>query len=166
MPVWIVDIGVPIAAGHVAPDPLDADLLLLEIAVGLDDLLQAAALPGDLVDRDLRRELAVGAAVHDRLREQHHRVMVGAVAHEIAVAVAEPGIFWKPRSAGEIGDVGHRETEQVAVEMARLLDVIDIEPEMPEAADLERPVQQNAADIIAMAVGRHQRPPSRGGRAS
>ena len=130
--VRVVDIGVPVAAGHVAPDALDADLLLLEIAVGLDDLLEAAALPGDLVDRDLGRELAVGAPVHDRLREQHHRVMVGAVAHEIAVPVAKPGVLRKPRRAGEIGDVGHREAQQVAIEMARALDIAStLNPKWP-----------------------------------
>jgi hypothetical protein len=153
VPVRVVYIGVPVAAGHVAPDALDADLLLFEIAVGLDDLLQAAALPGDLVYRHLGCEFAVGAAVHDRLREQHHRVMVGAVTHEIPVAVAEPGIFRKPWSAGEIGFVGHREAQQVAVEMARLIEPGHVEPEMPEPADSERPFQHDAADIIAVTIG-------------
>ena len=119
--VGVVDIDVPVAARHVAADPLDADLLLLEIAVRVGDLLEAAALPGDLVDRDLGREFAVGAMVHDLLREQHHRVVVGAVAHEIAVRVAEIGILREPRRAREIGLVGDREAEQVAVELAALL---------------------------------------------
>ena len=162
--VRVVDIDVPVAARHVAPDALDADLLLLEIAVRVGDLLEAAALPGDLVDRDLGREFAVGALVHHRLREQHHRVVVGAVAHEIAVAVAEPLVLGEPRRAREIGLVRDREAEEVAIEMAALLELLDVEAEMPEPADLERPLQQDPADVVALAIRRHGRLP--GARAS
>jgi len=55
---------------------------------------------------------------------------------------------WGPRScpfgnqgAREIGLVGHREAEQIAVELAAFLDFVDIEAEMAEAADLERPLK-------------------------
>ena len=151
--VGVVDIDVPVAARHVAPDPLDADLLLLEIGVGVDDLLEAAALPGDLVDRDLGREFAVGAVVHDPLREQHKGVVVGPVAHEIAARVAEIGILREPRRAREIECVGSRKAEQVAIELAALGQFLDIEPEMAEAADLERPLQVYPADIVALGDG-------------
>ncbi len=155
MAVRVVDIGVPVAARHVAADALDAHLLLLEIAVRVDDFFEAAALPGDLVDRHLGSEFAVAALVHHRLREQHHRVMIGAVAHEIAMRIAEPGILRKPRGSREIGLVRDREAQEIAVEMPRLFELDDIEAEMPEAADFERPLQEDAADIVAMPVASH-----------
>src|SRR5205807_4308107 len=104
-----------------------------------------------------------GPNVHDRLREQHHRVVVAAVTHEIAMCVAEPLILREPRRAREIGLVGYGEAEQVAVELARFGELVDVEAEMAEAADLERPLEQDAADIIAMTVAGHGRfPPSLG----
>ena len=150
MTVGVVDIDVPVAARHVAPDALDADLLLLEIGVGVDDLLQAAALPGDLVDRDLGREFAVGAMVHDPLREQHKGVVVGPIAHEITARIAEIGVLRKPRRPREIERIGGGKAEQVAIEFAAFRQFFDIEPEMAEAADLERPLQVNPADIVAL----------------
>ena len=148
--VGVVDIDVPVAARHVAPDALDADLLLLEIGVRVDNLLKAAALPGDLVDRDLGRKFAVGAVVHDPFREQDKGVVIRPIAHEIAARVAEIGILRKPRRSGEIERVGSGEAEQVAIEFAAFGQFLDIEPEMAEAADLERPLQVNPADIVAL----------------
>src|SRR5205085_8436812 len=100
--------------------------------------LEAAALPGDLVDRDLGREFSVGAMIHDPLREQHKRVMVGPVAHEITARVAEIGVLREPRGPREIERVGSGKAEQVAIKFAALRQSLDIEPEMAEAADLER----------------------------
>src|SRR5207248_893626 len=54
-----------------------------------------------------------------------------------------------------IGLVGHRKAEQVPVELAACLDLGDIEPEMAETADLERPFEQNAADIVTLTIGGH-----------
>ena len=158
MAVRVVDIGVPVAARHVAADPLDAHLMVGEIGVSVGDLLEAAALPGDLVDRDLGRELAVGAVVHQFFREQHHRVVVGAVAHEITLRPEIP-VLREPWRAREIGEVGDLEAEQVAVELATLLELVEVETEMPEPADLERPVEQKAADIVALTVCRHRNLP-------
>src|SRR5205807_2424703 len=87
--------------------------------------------------------------------EQHHRVVVAAVAHEIAMRLAEPLILREPRRTGEIGLVGDREAKQVAVEFARLGELVDVEAEMAEAADLERPLKQDAADLIAVTVAGH-----------
>src|ERR1700736_782909 len=115
--VRVVDIDMPIAARHVAPDPLNADLLLLEIGVRIDNLFEATALPGDLIDRDLGREFAVGTMVHDPFREQHEGVVVGPVAHEITARVAEIGILGEPR---EIERIGGGKAEQVAIELAAL----------------------------------------------
>ena len=156
MPVGVVDIDMPVAARHVAADALDPDLLFLEIAMGVGDLLEAAALPGDLVDRDLGRKFAVGAMVHHPLREQHKGVMVGAVAHEIAARVAEIGILREPGRPRKIERVGSSKAEQVAIERAALRQFFDIEAEMAEPADLERPRQKDPADIVALGKCRHR----------
>src|SRR5260370_5179198 len=140
----------PVAARHVAADALDADLLLLKVGVGIDDLLEAAELPGDLIDRDLGREFAVGAMVHDPFREKYKGVVVGPIAHEIAARVAEIGVFRKPRRPREIQGIRRGEAEQVAIEFAAFGELLDIEPEMAEAADLERPLQVNPTDIVAL----------------
>src|SRR4029077_5238719 len=149
MAVWVVDIDVPVAARHVAPDALNADLLLLEIGMGVGDLFEAAALPSDLVDRDLGRKFAVSAMVHHLFWEQHKGVMVGAVAHKIAVRVAEVGVLRVPGCAREIERVRGRKTEQVAVEFAPLGKLFDIKPEVTEPPYLERPGQVDTADIVA-----------------
>ncbi len=150
MAVGVVDIDVPVAARHVAPDALDADLMVDEVVVRLGDLPQAAALPGDLVDRDLGREFAVGAVVHDPFRKQHKGVMVGAVAHEIAARIADIGILREPRRPRKIERVGGGKAEQIAIKLAALGQFLDIEAEMAEPADLERPRQQHPADIVAL----------------
>ena len=124
--------------------------MMHEVIVRLGDLAQAAALPGDLVDRDLGREFAVGAMVHHPLREQHEGVMVGAVAHEIAARVADIGVFREPRHARKIERVGGGKAQQIAVELAALGQFLDIEAEMSEPANLERPRQINPADIVAL----------------
>jgi hypothetical protein len=101
----------PIAAGHVAPDALNTDLLFLKIGVGVDDLLETAALPGDLVDRYLGREFPVGAVVHNPLRKQDKGVMIRSVTHEIAARITQICVLGKPRCPREIERVGGCETE-------------------------------------------------------
>src|SRR6516165_5319175 len=150
----------PIAARHVATDALDADLLLLEIGVGVSDLLEAAALPGDLVDRDFGCEFAVGTVVHHPLREQDKRVVVCSVAHEIAARIAEIGVVREPRCSGEIQCVGGSEAQEIAIKLAALGELFDIEPEMAEPADFERPWQIDPADIVAPVDRRHDSLPS------
>jgi hypothetical protein len=59
-------------------------------------------------------------------------------------------ILREPRRAREIGEVGDLEAEEVAVELAALLDLVEVEAEMAEPADLERPVEHDAADIVAL----------------
>ncbi len=86
----------------------------------LDNLAQAAALPSDLVDRDLGREFAVGAVVHNPLWEQHKGVMVGAVAHKIATRVADVLIFREPWRPRKIERVGGGEAEEIAIKLAAL----------------------------------------------
>jgi hypothetical protein len=121
-----------------------------EIGVRVDDLLQAATLPGDLIYCHLGRKFAVGAMVHHPLREQDESVVVGAVAHEIAARIVEMGVLREPRGPREIESVGSGKSEQIAIEFAALRQFLDIEPEMAETADFERPRQVYAADVVAL----------------
>ena len=107
-------------------------------------------MPGDLVNRDLRREFAVGAMVHDPLREEHKGVMVRPVAHEITARVAEIGILREPGRPREVERIGGGKAEQVAIKLAAFRQLLDVEPEMTEAADLERPLQVYPADTVAL----------------
>ncbi len=162
MPVGIVDVDVPVAARHVTTDALDRNLLLFEIRVGVEDLLQAPALPRDLVDGDLGAELPIGAMVHHLLVEEHERVVIRAVAHEVAERIAEVDVLREPRRLREVESVGHVEAEELRVELDALGELVDVEPEVPEPADLERPGQGHAANVEALGDGRHGvEPPSR-----
>ena len=76
-------------------------------------------------------------------------MVVGAVAHEIAARIAEIGIFREPRRPREIERIRRGEAEQVAVELAALGKLLDIEAEMTEPPNLERLRQVNAANIVA-----------------
>ena len=70
VPVGIVDVDVPVAARHVTTDALDRNLLLLEVRVGVENLFQASALPGDLVDIEPGVCAVVGVAcMHGCLRK-------------------------------------------------------------------------------------------------
>jgi hypothetical protein len=109
---------VPVAARHVASHALDGDALILEVRMGVHDLLEAAALPGDLIDRHLRRELPIGPVVQHLLVEEHEGVMVRAVAHEVAARVAEIGALRRPGHLAEVEDVRVLEAEQVTVEVS------------------------------------------------
>ena len=155
MAVRVIDIHVPVAPGHVAAHALDGDALVLEVRVGVHDLFQAAALPGDLVDRHLRREFPIGPVVEHPLVEEHEGVVVRPVAHEVAAGVAEVVALGRPRHLAEIQDVRVLEAEEVAVEVARLVHPDRVEAEVAEPPDLERPLQQHAADVEAIAVGCH-----------
>src|SRR6185312_305282 len=76
------------------------------------------------------------------------------VAHEIPVGTM-PEPLRIPRRAREIGLVGLDEAEQIAIKLAARLHAVDIEAEMAEAADLERPVEHDPADIVALTVSGH-----------
>jgi hypothetical protein len=56
--------------------------------------------------------------------------MVGAVAHEITLRPGE--ILGEPRCAREIGEVGDLEAQEVAVKLAALLDLVEVEAKMAE----------------------------------
>ena len=89
-------IGVPVRARHVAADAAGIDASH-EIVDAVADLAQGADLPGDLVGRDLGRNLRSARWSMTALWEQHEGVMVGAVAHEIADGSPTSCIFRHPR---------------------------------------------------------------------
>src|SRR5262249_58155699 len=153
--VGIVHVDVAVAARHVAPDALDRDLVLLEVGVGVHDLAQASALPGDLVDGDLGRELPVGTEVHHLLVEEHERVVIRAVAHEVAARIAEVPVLREPGRLREVERVGEPEAEQVRIELNALHELEDVEPEVAEPPDLEGPRKHHASDIVALGRGCH-----------
>jgi hypothetical protein len=129
--------------------------------VGVHDFFEAAALPGDLVDRHLGRELPIGPMVEDLLVEEHERVMVRPVAHEVAARVAEVVALGRPRHFAEVEDVRVLEAEEVAIEVARLVHPDRVESEVAEPPDLERPRKQHTTHVEALAGPRHRRVPPR-----
>ena len=60
-----------------------------------------------------------------------------ATAQEMQVAQA----------GAEIEGIGEREAEQVGIEPHAFVEIADVEAEMAQPADLERPVEQDAADV-------------------
>ena len=123
-------IGVPVRARHVAADAARIDADRLEPVDAVADLAQGADLPGDLVGGDLGiGDMAAGAAaahaVERRLGEDHVRMVIGAVRHEIADrgrhAVEHVG---RRDDAGEIERVGDAEAQQIAIEMHRLVHLV------------------------------------------
>src|SRR5207253_2076858 len=101
----------------------------------VDRFAQALSLPGDLIDGDVWSGVAPlargrrGARLGRRLLEQRESVVIGAETHEPAT----------PRKL-----VRHPEPEQVRVEVVGLLDVGHVEAKVPEAANLERAIEQDA----------------------
>jgi hypothetical protein len=157
--VGVVHVDVPVAPRHVAPHALDGDALILEIRVGVHDLLEAAALPGDLVDRHLGREFPIGPVVQHLLVEEHEGVVVGSVAHEVAARIAEVVALGRPRHLAEVQDVGVLEAEEVAVEIPRLVHPDRVEAEVAEPPDLERSRQQHATHVEAIPIRGHDPSP-------
>ena len=84
------------------------------------------------------------------LVEQHEGVVVAAVAREEAARVAETlQLLGDGMRAPKSRLVGDHEAEQVDVEVARRVDVDDVEAEVAQAADLERAVEQHSADVVS-----------------
>ena len=151
--VGIEGINVPVRPRRVAAGPPDPDVALAQPVLGLGDLAQAADLPGDLVDRHVLARRSPADMVEDGLGEQHEGMVVAAVAHEPAGCRIEfPGVFLVLQTGAEIERIGEREAEQVGIEPHAGVDVPDVEAEMAEPADLERPVEQDTADVDFRAV--------------
>ena len=79
---------------------------------------------------------------------EHERVVVVAVAEEIAGHVAEfPELFRYFLVRIGIVEIDDPEAQQGMIEMQAFVHLVCVKAEMAEAADLERPVQHDAADI-------------------
>src|SRR5262249_31572231 len=128
-------------------------------------LAQAATLPGDLVGghAGLEAALLVQRLAHAAV-EQDEGVMVAAVASEVAFRVAQAGQDRRVLDAlREVQLVRDAEAQQVGVEVKVGLHVYHVEAEVPQAAYLERLLEQDAADV-ELRAGRglryHAVPPS------
>ena len=66
--------------------------------------------------------------------------MIGAVAGEVASGVgvwAQSRALLSGKACAEVGLVGDRETQQVAVEVNARFDVVDVDAEVPQPPDAE-----------------------------
>ncbi len=143
----------PVRARRVAPGAVDLDAALAEIGEPLGHLAQRSDLPGDLVGGDLGM-FGVGAAppIDRAPRKDHEGMVVGAVAQEIAGGRPDLALELGRQPRPHVVRVGHPEPEQPAVEIERLVRLDDIDAEMAEPADAERPRQPHAADRVARAA--------------
>ena len=149
MAVGVERIDIPVRAGRVAPGTVDAQAELPEILETLNHLAQAADLPGDLVGRDLGEfalELVVGR--QRAAREEHERMVFGAMPGEIADQRPHLGAFLGCEARRQVELVGDAQAEQLFVKAARDFRVGDIDAEMPEAPHLERSRQADAANNV------------------
>ena len=113
------------------------DAALIEPLNRIADFAQAADLPGDLVD-GYPRLLAPAERVAHALGKQNHRVMIGAVAREITVGIAETRYLRRLFGAARVIDhVGDAKAKQVDVKMNARFHVAQIETEMTEPANFE-----------------------------
>src|SRR6185437_9153726 len=141
----VAHISVPVRARHIAAITVDLDSLArLHPLPALDDLLQAADLPGDLVDH--MRLLQPVHHLEGAAREQHEGVVIAVEAREIADGL-ELALMLFRHAAREVERVRNLEAEQIGVEIQRLFHVFGEIAEMAEPADAERAVEQDAADV-------------------
>ena len=99
----VVHIGMPVRARHVAARAVELHAAALQPARGVDGLLEAADLPGDLVDGMLRRQMRHDLEVAPR--EQHERMVVAVEAGEIADGL-ELALELGRHPVGEVEPVG------------------------------------------------------------
>src|SRR6266851_2678848 len=145
----VVRIAVPVGARHVAADARDAHLLRLEPVERVRHLGEARNLPGHLVHGDVGGNVAAAARriVYSAVA-QHERVVVGSVAQEIHVGVAEPlQLVFLRMVLGDVERIGDAEAQPLAVEVEAGRGIGDVQAEVPEPADFERLREQHAADV-------------------
>ena len=150
----IVGITMPVGARHIAAGAADAHALRAEPVDRARDLRQARNLPGHLVHGDVRRRVAAAAGgVVDDAVAQHEGMMIGAVAQEIHMGVAElPQLVALRVVLGDVERVGDAEAQALAVEIEAGRGIGHVQPEMTQAPDLERLRQHHAADVEANAL--------------
>src|SRR5207253_3200798 len=89
------------------------------------------------------------------LVEEHERVVIRAIAHEVAERIAEVGVLREPRRLREVERVGHVEAEELRVELDALGELVHVESEVAEPPDLERTREGDAADNVTLSDGCH-----------
>ena len=158
MAVGVVGIDVPVAAGHIAADALDADALFLEEAGAVDDFGEGAGLPGNLVDGDFALAAAAAAGGHESVHhiagKEDKGVVVAAVGKEVAAPIRN--VRQLLREAGdalEIQHIGLPEAQQIPVEVDGGGHVVGVKPEVAQPPDLKGAVQQHSADIVLFDLG-------------
>src|SRR5205809_4282468 len=110
-------------------------------------LLQRPDLPGDLVERPrglerMRVEDRVGV-----LGKKHERMVIGAVAREVADRRADARALVLGQPRAEVDRVGDAKAEQPAVKILALLRIGDVHAEVAQAPDAERPAHDHAAHL-------------------
>src|SRR2546426_3608955 len=154
VPLDIVRIAVPVRARHVAAGAADAHALRVEPVDRALDFSQARYLPGHLVHRDVGGNVAAApGGVVDPAVAQDEGMVVGAVAQEIHVCVAELLQFVALRvMLGDVELIGDAEAEALAIEIQAGRGIGDVQAEMTQAPDLERLRQHHAADVETSAL--------------
>ena len=148
--VGIVEVGVPIGARHVAPAALNLHAALVLPFAALHDFFETADLPRDLIHYDLRLEapLRVEKLAHLAV-EEHEAMMVGAVAHEVPARIPHAGDVGRVlRTRSKIEPIGDAVAQILGVEFQARFHLERVEPEVADAAHLERPFEQHAANIV------------------
>ena len=79
------------------------------------------------------------------LGEENERVVIGAVAREVADRGADARALVLGQPRAEVDRVGDAETQQPAVEIFALLRIGDVDAEMTQAPDAEGPLHAHAA---------------------
>src|SRR5581483_4639166 len=148
MAVRVGRIEVPVGSGEIASGAVDRLAAPREPVERVGHFLQRPGLPGDLVHRAARRARGRTERLERALRKEHERVMVGAVAREIADRRPGPALLVLGHALAEVDRIGDAEAEQPAIEVLAALGIGDVDAEVPEAADAERPGHAHAADDV------------------
>ena len=107
---------------------------------------------------DLQKALAQAA------RENDEGMMVGAVTHEIAGRRSMLALLFGRQAMAKVERIGDAQAHHTLVEVAAGVDIDHVEAEVPKAADRDRPVDDNAANIelfflSELHIVRHGMPP-------
>src|SRR5947208_6040409 len=148
-------IEVPVGSRQVAPRAADRLAAPGEPVECVRDLAERSHLPRDLVDRALRLLRPFVQRRVRAAREAHERVVIGAVAREVADRRTDFRARRLGQARAEVQGIRDAEAEQAAVEVAARLGIAHIDAEMPQAPDAERPRQPHAAYVELRFLGGH-----------
>jgi hypothetical protein len=150
--VWVEEVDLPVAAGHVASRPADLHTPLPQVRLGVHHLLQAAYLPGDLAERNVLRLPVVAVEGAEGAVRQQQRVVIGGVAGEDQPRIGDDLL---DKVAGLLGHlvehvqvIGDAESEDVGVEGDRVVEPLQVQADVAKAPDLERTGEKDSADVV------------------